>query len=57
MTTHKTRQFAVQHCRRSLWEITRYLRGGILVEELVTDLMLCREAFGIRASETLGGEG
>jgi hypothetical protein len=55
MTDHLRRKFAIANCRRCVWELTRYARAGLFVEELASELQWCREEFAIAAVEVRGG--
>jgi hypothetical protein len=50
------RRFAAIHARQCLFELARYLRVGILPEELVRDFEIAVGAYGIPAREVGGGD-
>lgn len=50
------RRFAIGHAIGCLRELTRYLRVGIVAEELIADIAIATETFGLRAVELGGGD-
>ncbi len=51
----RNRSFAVSNTIRCLSKLNRYVRGGVVVEELIADIAIAQETFGIKAEEIGGG--